>query len=397
MRTPLLALVLAAACAEPNEYVAPPPPAVTVAPPAQRDVIEYAEFTGTTEAYREIEIRARVRGFLAEILYKPGELVEKDTVLFRVDPAEYDAAVASAEADRTRAIAELAAAETRITAEEAQLALAETAVQKLERAYKAEAVSEILVLETRAKRDVARAAVKSARDQRDVAKASVGVAEARLTRAKLDLEWTEVKAPIRGRVAMWEVEVGGLVSVGFPTLLTTIISDEKVYCHFDASERWVLEIRKRMREKYGSAGRPSDIVVELALMTEEGYPHKGLGDYVEPTVDADTGTLRVRAIFDNADRILPVGAFARVRIPIGKRSGALLVTERAVGSDQAGDFVLVVDDKGVVGRRDVKLGPRDGTEVVVLEGIARDDRVIVAGLQRARPGATVKPEPAKNS
>lgn len=395
MRTSLFALLLCAACAKPNQYVPPPPPAVTVAPPVQRDVTDYAEFTGTTAPHKVVEIRARVKGFLAEIKYGAGAVVEEGAVLFRIDPAEYQAAVASAEADLESAKADLASAESAIRSAKASLALAETAVSKLERAYKERAVSEIMLLEVRAKREVADAQVDNAEAQRDVAKERVGVAEARLTRARLNLSWTTIKAPMRGRVAMWNVEVGALVGAGDPTLLTTMVNDEKVYCYFDVSERWLLDVRATMRAKLGRTATERDIVVELALANEKGYPHKGAGDYIAPTVDAETGTLRMRAVFDSPDRTIPGGAFARVRIPIAKREGALLVTERAVGMDQVGSFLLVVNSDSVVERRDVELGARHGDLTVVLKGVEASDRIIVSGLQRARPGASVKPEPAK--
>ena len=342
-----------------------------------------------------MEIRARVKGFLAEIRYEPGRHVEKDTVLFQIDPVEYEAAVEAAEADLRSARADLAAAETAIKSAQAALGLAETAVQKLERAYKERAVSEILVLEVQAKRDVAQADLENAVARRDVAKAHVGVAEARVTRAKLDLGWTTIRAPLTGRVSKWNVNVGELVGAGDPTLLTTMVNDDRIWCYFDVAERWILGFRKKRSKELDKIATISDLVVEMALITDEGYPHQGRGDYRAPVVDADTGTLRVRAVFDNPDGLIPAGAFTRVRVPIADRKGALLVAERAVGQDQGGSFLLVVDSKDVVQRRDVKLGAAHGHQVVVLEGIEENDRIIVSGLQRARPGATVKPETAE--
>jgi RND family efflux transporter MFP subunit len=395
VRKSTLGLLLLVACAKPNEYVAPPPPAVTVAPPERKDVIDYAEFTGITAATKVVEIRARVKGFLAEINYEPGRDVEKDTVLFQIDRVEYEAAVEAAEADLRSAKADLAAAETAIKSAQAALKLAETAVEKLERAYKERAVSEILVLEVQAKREVAEAELENAVARRDVAKAHVGVAESRLTRAKLDLGWTTIRAPLTGRVAKWNVNVGDLVGAGDPTLLTTMVNADRIWCYFDVAERWVLEVRKTLDETTPEDATIADLIVEMALIADEGYPHKGRGDYVEPTVDAETGTLRVRAVFDNPDGVILPGAFTRVRIPIAERKGALLVAERAVGQDQGGSFLLVVNSEDKVERRDVKLGAQHGHQVVVLEGIDEKDRVIVSGLQRARPGATVKPETAE--
>ena len=389
-----LGLLLLAACAQKNEYVPPPPPAVTVAPPERRDVIDYAEFTGTTMAHKVVEVRARVKGFLAKIDYEPGSLVEKGTALFEIDPAEYLAGVQSADADLRSAQADLTVAEASIKSKEAGVALAETAVQKLEVAYKSKAVSEILVLETKAKRDVAQADLEGAKAQREVARARVGVAEAHLSQARLTLGYTKIAAPMSGRVAMWNVEVGALVGAGDPTLLTTIINDDKIYCHFDIAERWLLQVRKQFREATGRDARPGEVPVRIALVNEEGFPHEGRVDYADPTLDPDTGTVRVRAIFDNAERLLPSGAFVRVQVPVAQRKGALLVTERAVGQDPGGAYLLVVNSSDTVERRDVEIGARHGDQVVVLEGLRESERVIVVGLQRARPGARVRPEAA---
>jgi RND family efflux transporter MFP subunit len=393
--TRFAAHLLLAACAKENVYKPPAPPVVTVAPPQTRDVQEYFEFTGTTVAYRIVEIRARVRGYLAEIAYQPGEVVEEGAVLFRIDPAEYEATVHSAQADLESSRADQTAAEAAIQSAEASLALAKTAVKKLEKAYASRAVSEIMVLEVKAKRDVAQAELDRAKAQLEVAKSHVGVAAARLEKARLDLNWTTVKAPIRGRVAMWNVEVGALVGASDPTLLTSIFNTEKIYCYFDVTEHQYLQVREAIRQEVGRLPEATDVPVEIALANEEDFRHRGVGDYTEPTLDPDTGTLRLRAIFDNKERWIPSGAFARVRVPIFKRKNALLVTERALGVDQFGDFVLVVNAEDLVERRGVELGSRQGHSIVVLDGVKPGDRVIVSGLQRARAGAKVKPEAAK--
>jgi len=390
-----LLLVLLAACAKQNEYVPPPPATVTVAPPDREDVIDYVEFSGTTAPYKLIEIRTRVRGFLVGIGYQAGAMVEKDTVLFQIDPVEFEANVLSAGADLTSAKADLNAAEAAIKSAEAQVALAHTAVQKLEKAYETRAVSEILVLEAQAQRDVAVANLDQAKAGRDVAAARVEVAEARLIRARLELRWTTIKAPRRGRISMWDVEVGALVGVGEPTLLATLVDDEKIFCYFDVSERWLLELRQSVRKEKTKPGNIEDIKVEMALTADVGFPYRGYADYADPVVDTETGTLRARAIFDNSSGLIQGGAYARIRIPLRKRSGALLVTERALGVDQSGSFLMIVNAEGKVERRDVTLGARHGHKVVVLSGVEEKDRIIVGGLQRARPGATVKTESAK--
>lgn len=380
-----LALLLAA-CAPKTGYVAPPPAEVEVARPVKKDVIDYAEFTGTTTGHKIVEIRSRVRGFVKEIKYHPGTHVKEGALLFQIDPTEYQAAVESAEADVNSAKADLESAVAAIRSAEARLELATTAVRKLEKAYASKAVSEIQVLEARAKRDVDDAGVKEAVARRDVAKARVAVAEAKLTQARLELGWTQVKAPMDGRAAMWRVEVGGLANGGM-TLLTTMVNDDRVFAYVDIAETAVQEIR-RQQLKQGHTGDVA-VPVEAALIGDEGWPYKGVGDYAEPTVDQETGTLRVRAVFDNKEGAIVPGSFVRVRIPIAERKGALLVEERSIGNDQSGSFLLVVNTKDVVERRQVELGARHGHRLVALEGVREDDRIIVSGLQRARPGAKV--------
>ncbi|MHC4958161.1 MAG: efflux RND transporter periplasmic adaptor subunit [Planctomycetota bacterium] len=388
----LLALCLAA-CAQKNEYVPPPPPSVTVAPPASRTVIAYAEFTGATEPTRVVEIRARVKGFLKEIKYQAGAVVEAGTILFEIDSAEYDANLQQATADVGRAKADLKAAEAEVKSAKASLELAETTVTKLEQAYKSRAVAEIVVIEAKARADVAKAQVDATVAKVGVAQSQVGVAEARRKRAALDKQWTVVKAPMKGTVGMWQVQVGDLVSAG-TTLLATMVNDKQVWCWFNVSESMFLSAA-RAREAEGRPPEVRRITVDLARAGDEGFPFEGRGDYIDPQLDKETGTLRLRAIFDNPDKMLVGGLFVRVRIPIDTLENALLVTERAIGNDQSGSFVLVVGAEDKVERRDLKLGPVDGSEVVVLEGLKAGDRVIVAGLQRARPGAVVKPEAAK--
>ena len=393
MRPYFLGVLLLAACAKSNEYIPPPPPRVTVAPPERRDVIDYVDFTGTTTPHVTVEVRARVQGVLSKILYKPGTVVGANVDLFKIDPAEYQAEVDAATADVDRAKADKVAAAANVRIAEANLALAETGVKKLEKAYESRAVSEIRVLETRRKRDVAAAELVQATAQIAVADSKIVVAEANLAQAKLKLGYTTIKAPIEGKAAMWNVDVGGLVGSGQATLLTTIVNQDKVYCDFYVAERWALEMRKSR----GPQAKAEEAIVHLGLVTDEGFPHKGYINYVAPTVDADTGTIRIRAVFDNTEGDLAGGLFARIRFPVAKREGALLVSERVLGDDQSGTFVLVVNSKGIVERRGIKPGAKHGDKIVVLEGLRQTDRVIVGGGQRARPGMKVVAEDASGS
>jgi RND family efflux transporter MFP subunit len=188
--------------------------------------------------------------------------------------------------------------------------------------------------------------------------------------------------------------VGTLVGANESTLLASMVDDDKVFVDFDVPELWIQRVRKSKEAKQDKGGIQS-LVVQCALPTDEGFPHEGRGDYVAPAVDRNTGTLRVRAVFENAGRKLLTGSYVRVRFPLAQRKGALLLPRRAVSSDQAGDYVLVVDGSDTVKRADVVLGADHGKRVVILEGLKADDRVIVRGIQRARPGAKVTPELAK--
>jgi len=360
----LFALVAAATiqsgCGERNVYAPPPPPAVTVASPVRRDVTDWVEFTGQTAPFLRVDIRARVKGFLKEILYDPSRPVAKGALLFRIDPAEYQAALNSARAE--------------LRSREADLTLADATVKRYETAYETRAVSEVQLLEARAKRDVAEAAVNAA--------------DAAVKHAELELGYTRIEAPISGHISEKQVDVGNLVGASEPTLLATLVHDEKIYAYFNVPEQDVLRARS---SRTRPPGEKPGIQCEMALATDTGFPHVGEVDYADPEIDKATGTLRVRAVFENPNRDILPGLFVRVRIPLGTLKDALLVPESAIGADQAGRFVLVVNPENVVELRLVKLGPREGDMHVILKGIQAEDRVIVNGLLRARPGLKVNP------
>ena len=365
----LLPLLVASALAcGGNEYVEPPPPNVVVGPPVQDTVTEYLEFTGATEPINQVEIRARVRGFLLEVSFKEGEFVEKDALLFRIDPAEFEAAVHRAEANLALA--------------RASRGLAKATHARLKKALESRAVSELEVLEAEA--------------QVQGTVAQVQAREAELERAQLDFGYTEVRAPIAGRTSRSRVDPGNLVGSGEATLLTTIVQYDPIYAAFDLSEREALRLLGASAEQGRSQRDPDrpSIRVELGTANEEGYPHIGELDYSDPTVDRETGTVLLRAIFPNPSPVLLIpGLFVRVRIPAAERENALLVFERAVGADQGGSYVLVVGEGNVVEQRSVRLGARRDDMRVVEEGLEPGDRIIIEGLLRARPGARVTPQP----
>ena len=361
-------------CDQRNEYVEPPPPKVTVAKPLQQEVINYLEFTGTTRAFEEVEVRARVAGFLQRMEFTPGTKVEKGDLLFVIDPREYQA--------------ELNAARAELGSAEAKLKRAQAEFTRAEKLFKQKAGAEKNVVKWRG--------------ERDIAKATVARAKAKVDQASLDLSYTKVTAPITGRVSRNLVDMGNLVGEGEPTLLTKVTRNDPMYAYFNVNERDLLMamamLRKTVEEKGLNREKDSvskaDIPLFLGLANEEGYPHKGIADFAESGVDTGTGTLQLRGVFPNpgTSPVLIPGLFTRLRMPIDKQKNALLVTERAIGADQGGRYLLAVNSENVVEKRLIRMGRLvDGLRVMV-EGVQPGEWVVVNGLQRARPGAKVDPE-----
>ena len=375
---PVAAILLMAwmftACDQRNEYVEPPPPKVTVAKPLQQEVINYLEFTGTTRAFEEVEVRARVAGFLQRMEFTPGTKVEKGDLLFVIDPREYQAELNAAKAD-------LGSAEARFKRAQAEF----TRAEKL---FKQKAGAEKNVVKWRG--------------ERDIAKAAVARAKAKVAQASLDLSYTKVTAPLTGRVSRNFVDMGNLVGEGEPTLLTKVTRYDPMYTYFNLNERDLLMAMAMLRKTVEEKGldREKDSVSKaglplfLGLANEEGYPHKGIADFAESGVDTGTGTLQLRGVFPNPGNspVLIPGLFTRLRMPIDKQKNALLVTERAIGADQGGRYLLVVNSENVVEKRPIRMGQLvDGLNVIE-EGVQPGEWVVVNGLQRARPGAKVDPE-----
>jgi RND family efflux transporter MFP subunit len=376
-----LLLVIHAGCAQPNEYQEPPPPTVTVAQPLRKTVTKYLEETGTTEAVKIVEIRARVRGILEQVNFEPGQQVrgpeddpeEKEPPLYVIEPQEYQAAVDAAAAE--------------VAAQEVELQRAETEYQRQLNLQKQEATSETAVVTAQADRDAAKAA-------RDAANAA-------LERAKIDLGYTEIRAPITGRVGKTLVKAGNLVGDGEATHLTTIIQYDPIYANFNISEQAYLRLiadvspeQRRGEDVPDSDGEATrEKVFELARPgIDDGFPFQGRYNYADLAVDQSTGTYMVRAIFPNPDLDLVPGLFVRVRVPMEKLEDALLVPEVAVGMEGEQSYVRIVNAENQVERRSVKLGVKEGNKVVVLEGLSGDEWVVYRGVQRARDGAEVSPE-----
>jgi RND family efflux transporter MFP subunit len=371
------AAVALAACwhEDPGASVEPPPPGVTVARPIERDVVSYLTYTGVIEASETVELRARVQGFLEKVNFQPGQRVAQGDLLFEIDKRQYAAAV-----DQARAA---------VRAQEAALIGAENDARLARELADQRAGPEIDAI------------IKAAR--RDVVAADVARAEADLEQALLNLEYCDVRAPMDGRISRNEVDAGNLVGRGEPTLLATIVQAVPAFVTVDVNENDVLAIR---RER-AAAGIPEDVEpgqtapgvwrpCKLALSDESEFTIDGRIDYVEPRMDAQTGTLRVRTRFENADELLLPGLFSRVRFAMSTRT-SLLVPEAALLRDQQGRFALVVNENGVVEARRVTIGTLEAGMRAVEEGLAKDDRVIVVGVLKARPGAKVTPtmqEPA---
>ena len=360
---PLLLLTLGAlvsACVD-TETGAPPPPGVVVENPVRREITESFDYRGSLRSIDTAELRARVAGFVEEILFREGAVVEQGEVLFRIEPQPYRIALDEARAQLAdaRARAELAQARWRRT----------------RTAREAQAVSEIELLE--------------AKSERDVATAAVANAAAAVQRAELDLDYTEVRSPFRGRAGQSRVDVGNLVGTGEATLLTTVIKTDPIYAFFDTREDIALRYIQR-----GEQGNPDDRSFPpafLGLANEEGHPHEGRVDFVDTALNVDTGTLQIRAIFPNPTGELFPGLFVRIRVPFETVTNALLVREDAVSTDLTGAYVLTVDEGDVVRRTPIELGGRYDGFRHVLSGLGADDRYVTRGLQKARPGQPVTP------
>jgi len=365
-RLPWLALALGVAlgpaCGGGNVYAPPPPPEVTVAHPTLRDVTLYAEFTGHTVAVETTEIRARVQGNLQRVLFTPGSEVKQGDLLFVIEPTLYQAQVAQSKADVQGRQAQLGAAEE-------QLAITREIFRK------AAGSRTDLVTKTQA---------------RDLAAAELERAKANLIAAELSLSYTHIYAPFTGLIDRNLVDVGNLVGSGEATKLATMVRYQPIYAYFTMSERDLLQYRDSQRG-IGAAEEQQGGTAQLALATDSGFPHLGEVDYESNRVDPDTGTIELRAVFPNSERRIVPGMFARVRLPMS-HGPAILVPESAVAADQGGPYLLTVNDANVVEYHRVRVGALiEGVEHVIEDGVAPEQRVIVNGLQRARPGAAVKP------
>jgi membrane fusion protein, multidrug efflux system len=351
-----------------GDSASPPPPPVTVSQPLEKMITEWDEYTGRFTAVETVEIRARVSGFIESVHFKEGQIVKQGDLLFVIDPRPFRIAVDQAKADVERARAKL-----------------EIASHDVDRATPLARNATITDRELDTRKSV----------QRDAA-GGVSSAEAALRQAELNLEWAAVRAPISGRISDRRVDAGNLIVGGSTgaTLLSAIVTLDPIQFVFDASEADFIRYLRLAAAGARPSSRDVQNPVAVRLADEKDFAHQGRMDFVDNVVNPKTGTMRGRALFENKDGLLTPGFFGRLRLFGGKRE-TLLVPDSAVASDQASKIVFTVADDGTVGTKKVELGPIVEGLRVVRSGLAPTDRVVIDGLQRARPGQKVTAENGK--
>ncbi|MEZ5788391.1 MAG: efflux RND transporter periplasmic adaptor subunit [Xanthobacteraceae bacterium] len=363
----LIAGTLVAACSKENTYAPPPPAKVGVATPLQETVKLHLDQTGNTLAYNTVDLVARVEGFLTAIKYEDGAKVKKGDDLFIIEQPPYEAQLEQAKAALLSAKAELVKSQAEFDRQST---------------LRSQDVSSQVQLD-------------KARAQRDTDQANVMSQEAAVEIAQINLGYTTVKAPFDGTVTRHLVSVGEVVGGSTKTKLATIVQLDPIYVTFNLSEQEMLKIRENLGGRRLTLAELQKVPMEIGLMTEEGSPHKGHLDYVAPELDSQTGTILVRGVFENPDSSLLPGLFVRIQIPTGRvDQNALLVPDRALGQNQAGRYLLVLDKDDVVEQRKVEVGQQVGELRIISSGLKPDDRVVVSGIQRAIPGKKVDPQAA---
>jgi RND family efflux transporter MFP subunit len=359
----IAAFGILSAC-EQNTFVPPPPPKIDVAVPVQRSFTRYLEATGNTAAIKNVDLVARVQGFLQSINYQDGAFVKEGTSLFTIEPETYKLKLEQAQAAETGA--------------QATVRQAEADFKRQQELVQRQAVSQ--------------ATLDTSTSTRDNAQASLLQAQVNTKIAAVNYGYTNVTAPFDGVVSAHLVAVGELVGVSSPTQLATIVALDPIWVNFNVNEQDVLRIREEARRRGMTQDDLRQIPVEVGLQTEAGFPHQGKLDYAATTLNQSTGTLPVRGVLPNSDRALLPGFFVRVRVPVDQVQSALFVPDVALGSDQSGRYLLVVNGENIVEQRKVRVGPLEGELRVIEEGLKADDRVVTAGLLRAIPGQKVDPQ-----
>jgi len=352
--------------ADASPATVPPATAVSVATVVASDVATWDEFSGRLEAVERVDIRSRVAGTVQAVHFREGALVKKGDLLLTIDPAPY-----AAEVDR---------AEAQVAAAQARLSYTRSEFERAQRLLDERAIAQ-------------READERINAQRE-ADANLRAAQAALQTARLSLGYTQVRAPVAGRVGRLEITVGNLVAAGpGAPVLTTLVSVSPIYASFDADEQVITRALRDLPSGSSARAQLEKIPVQMGTAATADTPFTGHLQLVDNQVDAKSGTVRVRAVFDNADGSLIPGQFAKLRMGQIKSTAALLVNERAVGTDQNKKYVMVVGSDNKAAYREVTLGAHAQGLRIVTAGLKPDERVIVNGLQRVRPGALVAPQP----
>ncbi len=359
-----------------TERSAPPPPEVVVSRPVRREITDYAEYTGRTAAVDSVELRARVSGYLTKVNFEAGQEVQKGALLFQIDERPFQAALDAAQAEIARWDASIKKNRDDVTRRK----------------------------ELREKNIIPQEEFDQAVAELAVSEASRAGAVAAVDKAKLDLDYTRITAPVTGRVGRAQITEGNLVIPGGSpdSLLTSLVSMDPIHVYFDIDEQTLLEYLRKTKaankpEERGSV-KNLNIPVSISLADEKDFPHEGVLEFVDNQVSLSTGTLQARAVLKNEDRYLKIGLYVRVRLPVGDQYQAVVVPETAIGTDQGRKFVYVVDAQNMVESRTVSLGRRqpDGTRVISA-GLESDEKIVVEGLLRCRPGNPVTPVEEKSA
>jgi RND family efflux transporter MFP subunit len=363
LRTGVLAAVLLIGCGQQKPPPAPQPPPVTVAKPVTKEITEYSVYTGRMAAVEYVDIRPRVSGYITNITFKEGDIVNQGDLLFVIDSRPYEA--------------ELEQAKGQLRLAEAQRQLAEANFARADRLFRT-------YVSSKEEFDTSLA-------QKSQAEAQVISAQATVNAAQLNLDFTEITAPVTGRISREQVTIGNLVQTD-QTLLTNIVSVDPIYAYADVDERTVLNYQQLVREGKVKSARESEVPVAIALANEKDFPHKGVIDFVDNQINRATGTLQIRGRLPNPGGGLLPGMFVRVQIPTSPAFNAVLVADQAISSDQGLKFVYVMTPDKIAKLTRVSLGPLVDGLRVVHTGVKPEDEVIVNGLVKVRPDSPVTPE-----
>ena len=359
LATALLAAAAMSSCKKPtNEYKPPPPPEVTVASPILKTVPETYESTATIRAFESVEVRARVKGFISERPVKGGDRVKQGDRLFVIDQRPFQAVVRQAEAE--------------VEVRKSNARLAQVTLNRVKEAVAGNAVSKL-------EQDKAQA-------DYDAALSQVDLAEASLAQAKLNLEYSDLRAPVAGRLSLILPDVGQLVNES--DLLCELMNDEKVYANYTMDERTLRRLRERNQNRRPNEDGRSGFKMLLGFPEKDGWPIEGEFAKADVGVNPQTGTIAIDAIFPNAAGTLLPGMFVKVAGILGERT-VMLVPDVAVQADQAGRFVFIVKPDAVIERRSVTVGKVTDRMRIIDDGLEETDRVVINGVQRCRPGAKV--------